>query len=123
MNHFEECLKSSNIVHLQPIIASNAWLEKYLKRVSTSSVKECGEHNNFKFIQVEKRLHEICEALIDVSFECIINIDESALQHRTTSPQSYCTANSNGRGVKKSKDKITVTLGVSASSETFITQV
>lgn len=61
--------------------------------------------------------------LCDVPLECIINIDESALQHRTTSSKSYCTVNSDDRGVKRSKERITVTLGVSASGEKFMTQV
>jgi hypothetical protein len=74
-------------------------------------------------MQVEKRLHEIREMLIDVPLECIINIDESALQHRTTSSRSFCTVNTDGRGVKRSKERITVTLGVSASGEKFCTQV
>lgn len=79
--------------------------------------------NSFNFIQFEKRLHKICEVLIDVPLECIINIDESALQHRTTSSRFYCIANSDDRGVKRSKDRITITLGVSTSCETFTIQV
>lgn len=61
--------------------------------------------------------------LIDVPLKCIINIDESALQYHTTSSRLYFTSNSNGRGVKQSKDRTTVKLGVTASSETFTIQV
>jgi DDE superfamily endonuclease len=74
-------------------------------------------------MQLEKCLHEICKTLIDVPLECIINIDELALQHCTTSSRSYCTVNLDGCGVKQSKEQITVTLGVSASGEKFTTQV
>jgi hypothetical protein len=42
--------------------------------------------------------------LIDVPLECIINIDELASQHCTTSSRSYCTVNSGGCGVKQNKE-------------------
>ena len=86
-------------------------------------MKRCGEHNSINPMQVEKCLHEVCKTLIDVPHECIINIDELALQHCTTSSRSYCTVNSDGHGVKQIKEQITVTLGVSASGEKFTTQV
>jgi hypothetical protein len=123
LQDFAECLKPSDIVSLQAFVASNGWLKKYLKRLSTSSRKRCREHNSINPMQMEKRLHEICKALIDVPLECIINIDELALQHCTTSSRSYCTVNSDGHGVKWSKEQITVTLGVSASGDKFTTQV
>ena len=104
---------------LSDICCINGWLEKYLKRVSTSTRKRSGEHNSINPMQVEKHLLEIHKTLIDVPLECIINIDELALQHCTTSSRSYCTVNSDGCGVKGSKEQITVTLGVSASGEKF----
>ena len=61
--------------------------------------------------------------LEDVPIQNIWNLDETALQHMTTSLHSYVTINSDGRGVKRSKECITVTLIVSASGEKLIPQV
>ena len=60
--------------------------------------------------------------LEDVPIQNIWNLDETALQHRTTSSHSYVTINSDGRGVKRSKEHITVTPIVSASGEKLIPQ-
>jgi hypothetical protein len=72
LHDFAECLKPSDIVSLQTLVASNGWLEKYLKHISTTSRKRYGEDNSINPMQMEKCLHEICKALIDVPLECII---------------------------------------------------
>ena len=74
-------------------------------------------------ISIEQCLTEIRKLLEDVPIQNIWNLDETALQHRTTSSRSYVTINSDGRGVKRSKERITVTLIVSASGEKLIPQV
>jgi DDE superfamily endonuclease len=58
-----------------------------------------------------------------VPIQNVWNLDETALQHKTTSSHSYVTINSDGRGVKCSKERITVTPIVSASGEKLIPQV
>eukprot|EP00474_Spongospora_subterranea_P001549 CRZ02007.1 hypothetical protein [Spongospora subterranea] len=61
--------------------------------------------------------------LNDVELCNIWNIDESALQYRTTSSRSYVSVNSDGRGVKRSKDRLTITPIVSSAGEKMIIQV
>lgn len=68
-------------------------------------------------------MHQIYEILCNVTLECIIHIDKSALEHRMTSSRLYYTVNLNGRGMKRSKEQITVVLGVSASGEKFTMQI
>lgn len=122
MLDFAECLASSDTISLQTFIASNGWLEKYLKRISTSSKRRCGEENSISVMEVEKCLQQIREMLCDVPLKCIINIDKLALQHRTTSSRTYFTVNSDDSVVKRNKERIIMTLGVSAPSEKFITK-
>jgi hypothetical protein len=61
--------------------------------------------------------------LNDVPFECIINIDDLEIKERTTSLRSFCTFNTDGYGAKRSKERITLSLGLSATGEKFCTQV
>jgi hypothetical protein len=56
-----------------------------LKGVRTSSRRKCGEHSSVNLATIEKRLQEIRMILKDIPLENILNIDECALQHRTTS--------------------------------------
>ena len=123
LENYGEHLKQSDIVAFKAFSASNGWLEKYLKRVGTSSRRRCGEHSSVNPAVVENRLQEIRDVLQDVLPENILNIDESVLKHRTTSSRSYCTANSDGRGVKRSKERITVTPIVSAAGEKFTVKI
>lgn len=103
--------------------ASNGWLQKYLTRKGTTSMRRCGEHSSVDPQPIEKRLADIQQRLENVPLEDIWNIDEFALQHRTTSSRSYVTINNDGRGVKRCKDRITVTPIVSAAGEKLIVQV
>ena len=61
--------------------------------------------------------------LEDIPLQNIWNLDETALQHRTISSCSYVTINSDGHGVKCSKEHITVTPIVGATGEELILQV
>ena len=108
---------------LQDFKASNGWLQKYLARHDTTSRRRCGEHSSVDASQIEYRLQEIRKILADVPLENIWNVDETALQYRTTSSRSYVTCNSDGRGVKRSKERITVTPIVSAAGEKLVVQV
>lgn len=108
---------------LEGFQASNGWLANYTKRVGTRSVRRCGEHSSADTATIEGRLKEIRLQLEGVPLECIFNIDESALLHRTTSSRSYVTVNSDNRGVKRSKERITFTPIVSASGEKLELQV
>lgn len=123
LESYSENLTSADVIALKAFAASNGWLEKYSKRVGTSSRRRCGEHSSVSHVAIERRLQEIRELLRDVPLQDILNIDESAFQHRTTSSRSYCTANNDGRGVKRSKDRITVTPIVSATGEKFTVQI
>ena len=90
----------------------------------TTSKCRCGEHSSANLISIEQCLTEIRKLLEDVPIQNIWNLDETALQHMPTSSRSYVTINSDGHGsVKCSKERITVTLIVSASGEKLIPQV
>jgi hypothetical protein len=108
---------------LKKFKASNGWLQSYLKQKGTTSKCRCGEHSSANLISIEQRLIEIRKLLEDVPIQNIWNLDETTLQHKTTSSHSYVTINSDGRGVKCSKEHITVTLIASASGEKLIPQV
>lgn len=103
------------------IFALNGLIKKYLKYISTSSMKRCIEHNRLILMQVEKHLHQICKMLIDISLKCIIIIDKYALYHCTTSSKSYCRMNLHGCGTKQSKKLIIVTFGVSTLGDKYTT--
>ena len=108
---------------LKKFKASNGWLQSYLKQKGTTSKRRCGEHSSANLISIEQRLTEIRKLLEDVPIQNIWNLDETALQHRSTSSHSYVTINNDGCGVKHSKEHIIVTLIVSASGEKLIPQV
>ena len=61
--------------------------------------------------------------LEDIPLDHIFNVDESAVLYRTTSSRSYVTINNDKRGVKRSKERITITPVVSASGEKLELQV
>ena len=108
---------------LKKFKASNGWLQSYLKQKGTTSKHRCGEHSSANLISIEQCLTEIRNLLEDVPIQNIWNLDETALQHRTTSSQSYVIINSDGCGVKFSKECITVTLIVSASGKKLTPEV
>jgi hypothetical protein len=102
---------------------SNGWLQNYLQRWGTRSRRRCCELNFVNQKSIENRLRKIQKLLEDVPLENIWNLDEPALQFHTTSSRSYVTINSDGRGVRRSKERITVTPIVSAADEKLILQV
>ena len=108
---------------LESFQASNGWLDNYKNRVGTKSVRRCGEHSSTDPITIEKRMDVIRNMLVGIPLKTIFNMDESALQHRMTSSRSYVTVNSDKRGVKRSKERITFTPMVSAAGEKLELQV
>jgi hypothetical protein len=70
---------------------SNSWLQNYLSRKGTTSKRRCGEHSSKDPGAIVKRLADIRQRLKGVPLEGIWNVDEFALQHRTTSSRSYVT--------------------------------
>jgi len=102
---------------LESFKASNGWLENYKVRTGTRSVRKCGEHSSIDQSAINSRLAEIRTLLVDVPLDSIWNLDVAGLQHRTTSSRSFVTVNHDGRGVKRSKERITITPIVSAACE------
>lgn len=85
--------------------------------------RRCGEHNSLYKGAIDSRLSEIRNMFTGVPIEHIFNMHESALQYRTTSSRSYVTINSDMRGVRRSKERITFPPIVSASGEKLQLQV
>ena len=108
---------------LKKFKSSNGWLQSYLKQKGTTSKHRCGKLSSADLISIEQCLTEIRKLLEDIPLQNIWNLDETPIQHRTTSLHSYMTINSDGCGVKRSKEHISVTLIVSASGEKLIPQV
>ena len=118
-----EALKSEVKLSLQSFKASKGWLEKFMQRTRGKSKTICGESKSVDMNAVEQKLAKIRKLLTDVRLDCIWNVDEMALQHRTTSARSYVTVNHDGRGTKRCKDRITVTPVVNAAGGTLPLQV
>ena len=123
LEKYSERLNDVQITTFQEFKASKGWLKNYLSRLGATSRRRCGEHSSVDANKIEDRLQEIRSMLADVPMENIWNLDETALQYRTTSSRSYVTCNSDGRGVKRSKERITVTPIVNAAVEKMIVQV
>ena len=117
-------LSNENLVaHLKQFNASSGWLYRYLNRTGVRSRRRCGEHSSVDLAFTEASLQRIRNQLEGIALNNIWNLDETALQFRTTSSRSYVTINSDGRGVKRSKERITITPIVSASGERLHLQV
>ena len=103
--------------------ASNGWLQNYFKQKGTTSQCRCGKLLSADRISIEQCLTEIRKLLEDIPLQSIWNLDETAIQHRITSLHSYMTINSDGCGIKHSKDCTVVKPIVSTSGEKLIPQV
>ena len=123
LTKYGNVLPSNQMEDLKLFKASNGWLENYKNRFGTTSVRRCGEHSSTDPETIEKRMVEIRNMLLNVPLSNIFNADESALQYRTTSSRSYVTVNSDKRGVKRSKERMTFTPIISASGEKLELQV
>jgi hypothetical protein len=97
--------------------------KKKLQRWGTRTRRRSDELNSVNQKSIEIHLRKILKLFEDVPLENIWNLDETALQFRITSSCSYVTITSDGRGVRGSKELITVTLIVSAAGEKLILQV
>ncbi len=108
---------------LQGFKASNGWLQRYLARTKTANVQKCGERGSANPEGMQDRLALIRRELEGVALENIWNVDETALLYKSTSTKSYVTTNADGRGVKRLKDRITVTPIVNAAGGKMALQV
>ena len=123
LNEYENSLTAATKQYLKNFKASNSWLQIYVSRKGTTSRRRCGESSSTNTEAIADRLGDIRRRLENVPLHHIWNIDETALQHRTTSSRYYMTINSDGRGVKRSKERLTVTPLVSGSGEKLTVQI
>lgn len=91
-------------------------------RLSQHSVKR-GVTNITVSCRCKKCLRHICKMLIHVTFECIININKSTLEHCISSSRSYHTINSDSCEIRQSKELITMMFEVSTLRKNIITQL
>ena len=98
-------------------MASNGWLEKWLKRRNIHQSCLSGERGDISQETVDdwtKRLPQICEGY---SLENVFNADETGLYFRALPSKSMVVKGQDYAGVKTSKDRITVLLCASATGE------
>ena len=84
MKDFAAGLNFSATANLQRFKASYGWLQKYLDRTRSRSVRECRKHNSVNPFDTSRLLNVIKEHLEGVDPSCIWNID-GGLLFRTTS--------------------------------------
>ena len=108
---------------LQLFQASNGRVQKYINRVGTRSIRRAGEHASVNQADIAPRLQQIRQALDGHSLSNIVNLDEMGLLGPTTSSRSYVTIKNDERGVKSTKERITVTPVVTAAGDKLLLQV
>lgn len=113
---FSSDLPDEVVVSLTDFKASNGWLHRYTQRRNVRSMSK-NEHHSVSAdpTYVEKRMERIRSqlSLAHVPLQCIWNIDEAVIRHRTTSSRVDAPINLDSR----SQEKMTVAFGVSAAGE------
>lgn len=113
---FSSDLPDEVVVSLTDFKASNGWLHRYTQRRNVRSMSK-NEHHSVSAdpAYVEKRMERIRSqlSLAHVPLQCIWNIDEAVIRHRTTSSRVDAPINLDSR----SQEKMTVAFGVSAAGE------
>ncbi|TYZ58151.1 hypothetical protein PybrP1_002393, partial [[Pythium] brassicae (nom. inval.)] len=121
LNDFSADLPDDVVVSLTDFKASNGWLHRYTQRRNVRSLSK-HEHHSVAAdpAHVDKRMEKIRKqlALAHVPLQCIWNLDEAALRHRTTASRADAPVNLDPR----SQERLTVTFCVSAAGEKLALQ-
>ena len=94
--------------------ASNGWLAKFCKRNNLSFQNLCGESESVNVTAATEWIQRIPEFIMKYELKDIYNVDETSLQYRLLPSKSLSRKGDNPHGMKKSKDRITILLCVSA---------
>lgn len=99
-------------------VASNGWLEKWLKRrnIHQSCLSGDREVSEDQVADWKMRLPQICEGY---SPENVFNADETGLFYRAFPSKSMVVRGQDAAGIKIKKDRITALLCVGAKGETL----
>lgn len=116
LNDFSADLPDDVVASLTDFKASNGWLHRYTQRRNVRSLSK-HEHHSVAAdpAHVDKRMEKIRKqlALAQAPLQCIWNLDETVIHHRTTASRLDAPVNLDPR----SQEKLTVTFSVSAAGE------
>ena len=94
---------------------SQGWLEKWKKRFAIKQLKICGESGEVRGETVDSWKERLPEIVQGYSKDNIWNMDETGLFFRALPDRGFAQKSQSCKGGKKSKQRVTVALFVSAS--------
>ena len=107
----EKGLKLAEILKIEGFKCSNGWLHRSKRRFGISSKVLSGESESVDQFLVENGLNEIHSAINGYKHKDIFNVDETGLYYEMM-PNKTLSAKSRNHGLKQSKKRVTVMLGV-----------
>ena len=102
---------------LDDFTASNGWLEAWRKRFGVRSAALCGESAEVPEDLVEDWAQRLPDITAGYSCYDIFNADETGLMFRALPNRTMAVKSDPARGIKSSKERITVLLACSATGE------
>ncbi len=97
--------------------ASNGWLESWRKQFNIKSLALSGESNSVDPAILDDWASRLPTVLEGYELKDVFNADETGLYYRTLPSRSLVHAGESGKGIRTSKDRITVLLCCSAAGE------
>ena len=94
---------------------SQGWLEKWKKRFAIKQLKICGESGEVRGETVDSWKERLPEIVQGYSKDNIWNMDETGLFFRALPDRGFAQKSQSCKGGKKSKQRVTIALFVSAS--------
>ena len=94
---------------------SQGWLEKWKKRFALKQVKICGEFGDVEGKTVDSWKERLLELIQGYSKDDIWNMDETGLYFRALPDRGFAEKSRSCKGGKKSKQRVTIALFISAS--------
>ncbi|XP_069110032.1 tigger transposable element-derived protein 6-like [Argopecten irradians] len=113
----QKSLEFASWLQISDFKASNGWLDKFKTRHSIKAFKVSGESAGIDDKLVEdytQQLPEICDGY---STSDIFNCDETGLYFRVLPDKTLSQKGSSSKGVKNSKERLTVMFACSATGE------
>ncbi|CAH0520993.1 unnamed protein product [Peronospora belbahrii] len=117
-------LSDEVIMSLTDFKASNGWLHRYMQRRSMRSLSKLHSQTGHTAMlsdrmNYEQRVQKVRDLLLTISPDCIWNLDELVLRHRTTSARLDSVINMDVRSL----ERISIAIALSASGEKLHLQV